>query len=213
MLTQKIIGGDKVYQGAKGAILIGKFGNSAGYGVGLSSTRTGALKVHADDQGIIKSSGTMRAIHGRMLLTAVNTGGTYAGVQGQIKSVASATAATPHWACGVWGYAEAYGTNNVQNLFGVRATVDCPSGVTIASGGRVAGLCIDSIYMGGTHTGKAAMIYVPNSNDGEWDYFLDFGSAPGAIVADTSSVPGSATHKIKCRIGSTDFYLIGVGDF
>ena len=213
MLTQRSIGGDRVFMGAKGAWLLGRFGNAAGFGLRLSSARTGILKVHADDGGIIMSSGTNRAIQGRTLLTAVHTAGTFCGVQGQIKAVLSSSTGAPDWAVGVWGYAEADGITTVKNLFGVRATVDIPSGAVIASGGRVAGLCIDSIYMGGTHTGKAAMIYIPNSNDGEWDYFLDFGSAPGAIVADTSNIPAAATYKIKCRIGSTDFYLIGVADF
>jgi hypothetical protein len=45
------------------------------------------------------------------------------------------------------------------------------------------------------------------------DYFLDFDQAYVPIYADTSGVPANATHKIKCRVGSTDFYLIGVADF
>lgn len=44
-------------------------------------------------------------------------------------------------------------------------------------------------------------------------YFLQFASADGFLAADTSNLPAAATYKIKCRVGSTDFYLIGVADF
>lgn len=53
-----------------------------------------------------------------------------------------------------------------------------------------------------------------NNNYYVADYLLDFqGNPQGPIKADTSSVPSNATYKIKCRYGSTDFYLIGVADF
>lgn len=208
MLTQKVIGGDKVYQGAKGAILLGRFGNTAGFGIGVNSTRTGVLKVHADDQGIIKTTGTFRAMQGRMLLTAINTGGTFCGVQGQIKQIAAATGAAYDFAAGVWGYVETVGTQTAKNLFGVRATVDCPSGTTIASGGIVGGLLIDSIYMGGTHTGKAVCIKVGTPNDGAWDYFIDSAAQAGVFVANTHSIDSHAlVALIPVRMGSTDGFI------
>jgi len=51
-------------------------------------------------------------------------------------------------------------------------------------------------------------------------YFLKFNAAAGCIVADTGD-PGAAggggtaaaTHKIKCQVGSTTFYLAGWADF
>lgn len=44
-------------------------------------------------------------------------------------------------------------------------------------------------------------------------YLFKFNAASSVIVSDTSSLPGNATHKIKCQVGSTTFYLIGVADF
>lgn len=44
-------------------------------------------------------------------------------------------------------------------------------------------------------------------------YFLQFAAADGFLETDTDELPGNATHKLKCRVGTTDFYLIGVTDF
>jgi hypothetical protein len=92
------------------------------------------------------------------------------------------------------------------------ARVDIPTDFAVGADAIVSGLAITG-NLGGTHTGACSMINIPNPSAGTWDYFLDFGSAPGAIVADTSNIPAAATHKIKCRIDSTEFYLIGVADF
>ena len=205
--------GNIVYQGSSGDIQFGQFSSATGgYGLQVKTTRTAIHRVYADDAGAVITSGTYRAGIFRTLLTAAHTAiGTVCGLQAQIKSVASITV---DWAVGLWGYAEMASSKTVTGvLAGVRATVDIPTGSVIAAASRAAALVLDSINLGGTHTGDAVCIYVPNPGAGSWDFFIDFGSAPGCIVADTSNLPAAATHKIKCRINATTFYLIGVADF
>lgn len=199
---------DIVYWGNKGAILVGKFSSVAGVGIKVSAARTAALKVHGDDGNAILATGTFRALQGRLLITAVHTGGTFCGIQGQVKQIATATGATPDFAAGVWGYAETVGTQTAKNLFGVRATIDVPSGTTIASGGRVGALCLDSIYAGGTHTGKAVCVFVGTPNDGAWDYFIDSAALTNIVVANTHTIDSHAlAFYYKVRMGSTDGYI------
>jgi hypothetical protein len=199
---------DIVYWGNKGAILVGKFSSVAGPGIKVSSARTAALKVHGDDGEVINTTGTVRALQGRLLLTAVHTGATFCGVQGQIKMIASATGANPDWACGVWGYAEAIATSTVKKLFGVRATVDVPSGVTIGTGSWVAGLAIDSIYLDGTHTGKAVCIYVPEPVAGDWDAFMEIAAANTCVNASsTKSTPSGVDNWLVIQVGGVDHYV------
>jgi len=196
---------------------IGNFASAAaGAGVPLvATTRTAAFRVYADDGGAAIGAGSYRAAVARMLITTAlgATDTSIAGFQGQIKISADVDAATGGGIVGVWAYCECDTDASVALAAAIRATADLPVGAVIASGGRLAGIMIDSITLGGTHTGIAACIYVPNPLAGTWDYFLDFGSAPGCIAEDTSNLPTAATHKIKCRIGATDFYLIGVADF
>ena len=44
-------------------------------------------------------------------------------------------------------------------------------------------------------------------------YLLKFNAAAGVIVTDTNTPGAAATHKIKCQVGGTDFYLAGYADF
>ena len=196
---------------------IGNFSSTtAGAGVPLvATTRTAAFRVYADDGGAAIGAGSYRAALARMLITTAlgATDTSIAGFQGQIKISADVDAATGGGIVGVWAYCECDTDASVALAAGLRATADLPSGAVIASGGVLAGIMIDSITLGGTHTGKAACIYVPNPLAGTWDYFIKFGAAPGCIAADNSATPANATHKIKCLIDSTDFYLIGYADF
>lgn len=195
---------------------VGNFASSAaGAGVPLvATTRTAAARIYADDGGAALGAGSYRALVARALLTTTpNAGISLAGVQAQVKVSGDASGVTGGTLCGLWGYLENDTDGKVYDAAGVRATADLPTGAVIATGGRLAGLKIDSIDLGGTHTGKAVCIYVPNPGAGTWDYFIDFGDTTGVAVTDTSNLPAAATHKIKCRFGSTDFYLIGVADF
>lgn len=196
---------------------VGNFSSAtAGAGIPLvATTRTAAFRVYADDGGAAIGAGSFRAAIARMLITTAlgATDTSIAGFQGQVKISADVDAATGGGIVGVWAYCECDTDASVALAAGLRATADLPVGAVIADGGRLAGIMIDSITLGGTHTGSAVCIYVPNPLAGTWDFFLDFGSAPGCIVEDTSNLPTAATHKIKCRFGSNTFYLIGVADF
>ncbi|MHA1330804.1 MAG: hypothetical protein ACTSR2_06990, partial [Candidatus Hodarchaeales archaeon] len=70
------------------------------------------------------------------------------------------------------------------------------------------GLFIEGIDTGTWTSGN--LIKIDGAN---WEYFVNFDSEEGAIAADTSALPANATHKIKCKVGGVDFYLIGVADF
>lgn len=197
-------------------VQVGKFVSAAtGSGMVLNSTKTKAFAVYADDGGTALSGTDIRTSISRMLITKAITDSdlTLSGHVGQIKVGAVDISANTSYVSGLRGYLEVTAAGTVHTATGVRAGVDLPSTAVIATGGVLSGLLIDAITLAGTHTGVAAMVNVPNPGAGTWDYFLNFGSAPGAIVADTSATPANATYKIKCRIGSTDFYLAGFADF
>ena len=100
-------------------------------------------------------------------------------------------------------------------VVGVRATAATSTGLTL-SGGSMYALRIDSdLSSAVTGLTTAAMIGIYDVNGtNKMPYFLHFdASATSVIAADTSNLPAAATYKIKCRVGSTDFYLIGVADF
>jgi hypothetical protein len=44
-------------------------------------------------------------------------------------------------------------------------------------------------------------------------YLLKFDAASSVIVVDTGTPGAAATHKIKCLVGGTTFYLAGYADF
>lgn len=201
---------------------VGVFSSAtAGSGIALSASRTAAVRFYADDNGAKLAAGEKRVGISRFLYTLEDTDGTdqtMSGFVGQVKVANNLTIGGN--LAGLCGYLEVATT---KTLIGGRraqmsiasalwARVDLPSGAVVGSAGIVSGLAI-SANLGGTHTGACSMINVATPSAGTWDYFLDFGATPGAIVADTSSLPGTATYKIKCRCDTTDFYLIGVADF
>lgn len=195
---------------------IGNFVSAAvGSGMILNSTKTKAFAVYADDGGVALSGTDIRVGVARMLITKAiaDTDLTLSGFVGQVKVGAVDISPNTSYIAGLRGYIEVVAAGTIYNAAGLRGCVDLPSTAVIATGGILSGLMIDAVTLAGTHTGKASMVHIPNPGAGSWDYFLDFGSAPGAIAADTSNIPSAATYKIKCRIGSTDFYLIGVADF
>lgn len=100
-------------------------------------------------------------------------------------------------------------------VVGARATAATSTGLTL-SGGTMYALRVDSdLSSAVTGLTTAAFIGIHDVNGtNKMPYFLDFdASATACIAADTSNLPAAATHKIKCRVGGTDFYLIGVADF
>lgn len=200
----------------KGTLNVGVFSSATqGSGVKLSSSVTAAARIYADDGGVALSGTDIRVGVARLLVTTAitDTDLTLSGFVGQIKVGAVDISANTSFLAGLRGYIEVVAGGTVYIASGLRGCVDLPSTAVIATNGILSGLLIDAVTLAGTHTGKASMIHIPNPGAGTWDYFLDFGSAPGAIVADTSGTPANATYKVKCRIGSTDFYLAGFADF
>jgi hypothetical protein len=189
-------------------VIIGTWSSAtAGVGKTLNSAKTKALDVCCDDKGAALSATSYRAIRGRMLLTAAQSGDCSPfGIQGHLKNTAADT--TTGNKAGVWGYYEAGSAATVAaNSAGVYAMIDVPSGATIA--GSVGGLQICSNDLGGTHTGKAGCIHMPNPVSGTWDFFAIFGSATGATKAGGA---GAATLaggwvSLPVLVGSTTYYI------
>lgn len=186
----------------------GTFSSSAAVaGNKIDSTKTKKVDICADDGGANFGSTAVRALRARTLLTTAQSGSaSISGVLGQIKSNIADT--TTGFKNGVWGYAETGTSATVADrTSGIRATLDVPSGATIASSAVVAAIVLDSITLGGTHTGKAAAISIPNPGSGTWDYLAIFGTASGACVANTAYGTGQLAAIAKCRFGSTDCYI------
>jgi len=212
---------------------IGDFnGATADSGIALTSSRTGALKVFADDNDTDIGSGTLaRAIWGRFLSTTGSQNAELAGVQG---SVVVSTGEIIHNAGGVWGSLEARGTSSFngtagQNFFAaVMGRVGCGEGATldIKTGAVCAGLAgISNMYTATvTQTGVTAGVYVgawPDADD--WDYGLYIANKVGVaiFIADTNKIEfydtgvyiqASADNKLKLSAdgtGADDITLSG----
>lgn len=205
MEWKRLYGGIIRYFG-KGELQVGEFSSSTvGKGLPLSSTRTALFRVYGDDGGVAMTAGTYRSGIARMLVkTAVTIGATICGFMGQVKVAANASV---DWLCGLWGYAEVSGAS-VSNICGVRATVDIPSGATIATGKVAAGLIVDSIDLSGTHTGKAAAIHVPNPGAGTWDSLMKLGATTGGTSAgSTKSTPATVNIWLVFDVDGTTYYV------
>lgn len=208
--------------GAAALFSVGTFSSAtAGSGVALSAGVTAAARVYADDGGAKLAAGEKRVSLSRFLYATSDTDATDQTMSAHVGQVKLANDLTIGGnLAGLCGYLEVATT---KTLIGGRraqmsiasalwARVDLPLGAVIGTNGIVSGVAI-SANLGGTHTGACSMINVTTPSAGTWDYFLDFGATPGAIVADTGATPANAIYKIKCRIDSTDFYLIGFADF
>jgi hypothetical protein len=204
------------------AISVGVFASAtAGSGMKIDATNTAAVRFYGDDGGAKLAAGEKRVGIARFLYATSDTDATdqtMSAFVGQVKLANDLTIGGN--LAGLCGYLEIAAA---KTLIGGRRTqmsiasalwarIDMPSTAVIGTSGIVSGLAI-SANLGGTHTGACSMINVTTPSAGTWDYFLDFGASPGAIVADTTNLPAAATYKIKCRYDSTDFYLIGVADF
>lgn len=179
---------------------------TANNGVVLSSAKTKAVDVCCDDGGAALSATAYRALRGRMLVTAAQSGDCSSyGIHGHLKNTAADT--TSGNKAGVWGYYEAGAAATVAaNSAGVHAMIDVPSGATIA--GTIGALQCSSNNLGGTHTGKAACIHCPNPVSGTWDYAMIFGDTTGATTANTHSIDSHAlAYVIKVRVGTVDGFV------
>lgn len=210
--------GYTVYQGQVGALQIGLFANTAaGPGFPLTSSKTFAHRICADDGRVLLGAAAYRAQESRLLLTMASTGVVSAfGAEGHAKITGDLSGANGPVA-GQWGYAE-HGASAKTALVaaGVRGTADLPTGATIPLTGVLSAFLGDSIDLSGTHTGKATVFHVPNPGAGTWDYFALFGTATGCNITSFAGngafVPnfkGTFTQvgQIKINIGATDYYI------
>lgn len=188
-----------------GATLIGNaLSSSTGYGVPLSSSQTYGLRVVCDDNDAALGAGTYRAIHGRMLMTGTSTADiSVFGVQGQVKLLD--TYPSPGWPAGVWGYFEMSSGTLANAGAGLRGTIDVPSGSTVNAGAVAAALQLDSTDLGGTITGLAVAINVPNPVSGTWSALARIADSSGCVT--TAAVGGSNTKKLKVYIDTTAFFI------
>lgn len=120
-------------------------------------------------------------------------------------------------ACALSGHTQVASavTGNVWGVMSVFTTDQTHGGNTAANlfvSNRGTGTLPHAIYLE-VNSGMTITNYLYFNTAGTATYLLNFSAAAGPIAADTSNLPAAATHKIKCKVGTTDFYLIGVADF
>jgi hypothetical protein len=172
----------------------------------LNSAKTKSVGIYADCGGAALSATAYRAAQSRLLINYAQSGDcSMYGIQGHLKNTAADTSTGNK--AGVWGYYESVsGATVAANSAGVYAMIDVPSGATI--GGTIGGLQVSSNDLGGTHTGKAACVHMPNPVAGTWDFAFVWGDTTGATAANTHSIDSHALNFIiKVRVGNTAGYI------
>ena len=82
----------------------------------------------------------------------------------------------------------------------INAQIDVPSGATITSGKYVSAIGIGTCDLGGTHTGKAAVLQTIPCAAGAFDYFGVF-YEPGScctIVSKSITTKGTTAYVLPC---------------
>lgn len=168
----------------------------------LNSAKTKSLDVCCDDAGAALSATAYRAIRGRVLMTAAQSGDlSVFGIQGHLKNKAADTSTGQK--AGVWGYYESVsGATVATNSSGVYAMIDVPSGATIGAG-TIGAIQIGSNDLAGTHTGKAVGINFTEALTGAFDAAFAFPSGSEFITA--SQLTGGTTQYIKILINGTAY--------
>lgn len=189
---------------AHSQLVVGKKNSSSsgwGFPLGIKiqgATSTRAAAVYADDAGAALPAGSYAGFESRTLLSiATTTVSSVAGVEAHLRNVATQTSNGGNIA-GLWAYNENSGTISVggttsQLYSAINAQIDVPSGVTIASGKYVSAIGVGGCDLGGTHTGKAALIQTIPCAAGAFDYFGVFYEA-GSCVAKGAKTVGTVTY-------------------
>jgi hypothetical protein len=173
--------------------------DTAGSGIVLSAAVTAAHRIYADDGGAKLGAGEKRVGISRFLYATSDTDATdqtMSGYVGQVKVANDLTIGGN--LSGLCGYLEVAAT---KTLIGGRvaqgsiasalwARLDVPATGVIGTDAVVSGLGI-SANIGGTHTGKAAAIHIPNPSAGVWDSLIRLGDATGTTVVN-ALVPATA---------------------
>ena len=180
-----------------------KNSSSAGYGFPLGimisgSTSTRASAVYSDDAGAALPAGSYAGFESRLLTTIAAAASTsFTGVLGHYRNVADTQVAQDN-VSGVWAYNENSGTGSVGGgtsllYTGLRAQIDVPSGMTIASGKYVSAIGVGYCDLGGTHTGKATVLQTTPCAAGVFDYFGVFYET-GSCQAKGAKTVGTVTY-------------------
>lgn len=190
--------GNLVYQerSGYGCVQVGEYASLLkGSGLAVSTNRTAAHRVYADDGGVALPAGAYRAAMARALLTVACAAADISvyGHQSQLRVNADYSLATGILG-GEWAYLELVSGGKVNVGGALVAHVDIPSGAYSIA--HVAGLLVKSNDLGGTHTGNVSVIYVPNPGAGTFDAFLDLGSATGATQANAAGAGGNLYLKV-----------------
>lgn len=196
----------------KGNFDVGAFHSTdQGSGVAMSSSNTAAARVYGDDAGVALTDGNLRVSLSRCLLTAAVTAGTFTlrGGMGHIKSVASIV--TSGHIAGLEGYYENAATGVVGGRYtGVRGVADLPSGAVISANKVLSAFMGYSVDLGGTHTGKAAVLDVPAPGAGTWDALVNVDASTGCTTAGTTkSTPGDVGIWFNTIVDGTTYYVPG----
>jgi len=180
----------------KGTLTVGAFSSAtAGSGLALSSTVTGAMKVYSDDAGVAMT-GSVRGFLSRVLLTVDHAGDmSVRGAMGQIK-FKDGVDLTNGVSSGVEGYLEIAGTSNFAAtafVAGVTGVVELTTASTITAGGYLAGIA--SIYKStATPTGDCAAFITRKGSTAKWPIglFMPVGSiTEGIKIGAKASTIGS----------------------
>ncbi|MFA5054022.1 MAG: hypothetical protein WC565_08175 [Parcubacteria group bacterium] len=183
-LSAKVLktGGDPQNGTASVGLNVGSSAAVKGSGVALSSSRTFAAGIFADDNGasIADSVANIRA---RTLLTYDQAGGSIRSVMGQLKLLTGIDVTTGIYT-GVQGYVELAATHSAKTgstLSAVDASVEIGTALTVDSGGEMAGVHVETTGAGTiTNSGTCAGVLVDKASGAA--------SWPDGILIDGASV-------------------------
>lgn len=192
--------------GELGYVLSMGYYYSASYASWITSSTPNTHFIHA----AFDSSATSGDNRGLYLITRFSGAGT-GGEAVRIRSRMTALSTSAVRALSVENRAIA-SSGCSGTVDGIYSALVAESTATVT--GTWAAMHLESQFVNGATPTNAAFIRLSdNSATYCMPYFLNFDAAATCIVADTSNVPAAATHKIKCKVAGTDFYLIGVADF
>jgi hypothetical protein len=207
----------------KGNLTVGAFHSTdQGSGVVISASNTAAFRVYGDDGGAKLAAGEKRVSISRFLYATSDTDATDQTMSAHVGQVKVGNDLTIGGnLAGLCGYLEVLAA---KTLIGGRyaqasvasavwGRVDVPATGVIGTAAYVSAFAASG-NLGGTHTGKASVIHVPNPGAGTWDLFASFGATTGCTVANAlvpATAPDASTMgadlAIKIDLNGTAYYI------
>jgi hypothetical protein len=197
-------GSDIVWGGTRGQLIKGVFNaTTAGYGLPLNASRTWIERGNADDGYAALPVDQAYLFGSRRLLLTYPQVGNISAFGGQDRlSIAGDESGITAEIGGHWAMLEIK-SGGVTPANGVgcacyRADLAVNSGSTVSANSIVSAFCAAAEKLSATtHTGKYAVLHVPNPQAGTFDYFAVFGSATGCVDAHSA---GSTTSGLQLLI-------------